>query len=190
MKKIVRKIIIILGAAMILLSLLLSLYNLYKENLIKKDNIETLKIIEKEIKDKKNNSFEDNKTIKIGEYEYIGYLEIPKLALKLPVMDDWDYTRLNIAPCRQQGTLNDDNLVIAAHNSLNHFGKLKELAIDDKIIFIDVSGKENNYVVKEIASLDPYEVATVLNSNYELVLYTCNDNAKKRITIYCQKIND
>ena len=60
-------------------------------------------------------------------YDYIGYIEIPAIKLKLPVMATWDYERLNLAPCRQFGSAKDRNLVIAAHNFDTHFGKLGTL---------------------------------------------------------------
>ena len=53
-------------------------------------------------------------TTVVGGYAYVGYLEIPALELKLPVMSTWDYTRLQIAPCRQFGSSRTDDLVIAA----------------------------------------------------------------------------
>ena len=36
----------------------------------------------------------------VDGYEYIGVLEIPSEGLSLPVMKEWDYTRLKISPCR------------------------------------------------------------------------------------------
>lgn len=43
--------------------------------------------------------------VEIDGYAYIGYLSIPKLELELPIMADWDYTRLRIAPCRYTGSV-------------------------------------------------------------------------------------
>ena len=37
-------------------------------------------------------------------YSYIGYLTIPDLSLKLPVMSDWSYEGLNLSPCRYSGS--------------------------------------------------------------------------------------
>ena len=39
--------------------------------------------------------------VMLDGYEYVGYVEIPVLGLKLPVMSEWDYNRLKLAPCRQ-----------------------------------------------------------------------------------------
>ena len=37
------------------------------------------------------------RTTKIQEYTYIGMIEVPSLEISLPVMDTWDYTRLEIS---------------------------------------------------------------------------------------------
>ena len=62
--------------------------------------------------------------VEIDGYAYIGYLSVPKLELELPVMADWDYTRLRIAPCRYTGSIRGEDLVIMAHNYDSHFGRL------------------------------------------------------------------
>ena len=48
-------------------------------------------------------------TAQIDGYDYIGTLTIPALELELPVMAQWDYDRLTIAPCRQFGTTQTDD---------------------------------------------------------------------------------
>ena len=125
--------------------------------------------------------------VTLGGYEYVGYVEIPTLGLKLPVMAEWDYTRLQIAPCRQFGSSRTDNLVIAAHNYDTHFGKLKELSKGDTVIFTDMEGIVSTYCVEKLETLSPDAVDTVLNSGYDLVLYTCTKGGKTRVTVFCDR---
>ena len=125
--------------------------------------------------------------VMLDGYEYVGYVEIPVLALKLPVMADWDYTRLKVAPCRQFGSSRTDDLVIAAHNYENHFGRLKELTKGDTVIFTDMEGIVNTYSVEKIETLKPDEVDAVQNSGYDLVLYTCTKGGKTRVTVFCNR---
>lgn len=125
--------------------------------------------------------------VTLGGYEYVGYVEIPTLGLKLPVMAEWDYTRLRIAPCRQFGSSRTDNLVIAAHNYDTHFGKLKELSKGDTVIFTDMEGIVSTYCIEKLETLSPDAVDTVLNSGYDLVLYTCTKGGKTRVTVFCDR---
>lgn len=125
--------------------------------------------------------------VMLDGYEYVGYVEIPTLGLKLPVMSEWDYTRLKVAPCRQFGSSRTDDLVIAAHNYESHFGHLKDLSVGDTVTFTDMDGIVNTYCVEKIETLNPNEVDAVQNSGYDLVLYTCTKGVKTRVTVFCDR---
>lgn len=125
--------------------------------------------------------------VMLDGYEYVGYVEIPTLGLKLPVMSEWDYKRLKIAPCRQFGSSRTDDLVIAAHNYENHFGRLKELSDGDAVTFTDMEGVVNTYCVENIETLKPDAVDAVQNSGYDLVLYTCTKGGKRRVAVFCDR---
>lgn len=126
----------------------------------------------------------------IEGYDYIGCLSIPSLALELPVMSEWDYNRLKLAPCRQFGSTATDDLVIAAHNYKSHFGYLGQLEIGAKVTFTDMDGTVNTYAVEALNILKPTSVAEVQNSGYDLVLYTCTKGGKTRITVFCNRTDD
>ena len=125
--------------------------------------------------------------VELDGYEYVGYVEIPALELKLPVMSEWDYNRLKIAPCRQFGSSRTDDLVIAAHNYESHFGHLRDLSVGDTVTFTDMEGIVNTYCVEKIETLNPNEVDAVQNSGYDLVLYTCTKGGKTRVTVFCNR---
>ena len=125
--------------------------------------------------------------VMLDGYEYVGYVEIPVLGLKLPVMSEWDYNRLKLAPCRQFGSSRTDDLVIAAHNYESHFGYLYQLELGDQVIFTDMDGIENLYEVTGLDTLNPIEVDAVQNSGHDLVLYTCTYEGKTRVTVFCDR---
>ena len=123
-------------------------------------------------------------------YGYVGYVEIPALGLKLPVMSDWDYTRLEIAPCRQFGSSRTDDLVIAAHNFESHFGRLKEMSLGNTVTFTDMAGIVNTYRAEMIELLSPKDVDAVQNSGYDLVLYTCTRDGQSRVAVFCHRTGE
>ena len=123
-------------------------------------------------------------------YGYVGYVEIPALGLKLPVMSDWDYTRLEIAPCRQFGSSRADDLVIAAHNFESHFGRLKEMSLGNTVTFTDMAGIVNTYRAEMIEILSPKDVEAVQNSGYDLVLYTCTRDGQERVAVFCNRTGE
>lgn len=125
--------------------------------------------------------------VTIDGYEYVGQLEIPALELKLPVMAEWDYERLMVSPCRQFGSTRTDDLVIAAHNFWNHFGRLRELDEGDAVSVTDMEGIVNDYLVARTEKLEPDEVDTVQNSGFDLVLYTCTPGGRTRVAVFCDR---
>lgn len=129
--------------------------------------------------------------VKINGYDYIGYVSIPDLELELPVMAEWDYNRLKKAPCRHFGSSRTDDLVIAAHNYKSHFGSLSSLKIGDEVIFTDMDGIVNRYMLmKEPEKLAPDAVDAVQNSGYDLVLYTCTPGGATRVVAFCDRVAD
>lgn len=125
--------------------------------------------------------------VEIDGYGYIGYISIPTISVELPVMSEWDYSRLELAPCRQFGSTVTDDLVIAAHNYKSHFRYLSQLNAGDPVQFTDMDGQMITYAVAAIETLNPEEVEAVQNSGYDLVLYTCNPGGQTRIVIYCNR---
>lgn len=129
-------------------------------------------------------------TLLIDGYEYIGYVAIPDLELELPVMAEWDYSRLKVAPCRHFGSSRTDDLVIAAHNYKSHFGYLYRLEIGAEIRFTDMDGIENIYTLTRLETLPPDAVDAVQNSGHDLVLYTCTSGGATRVAAFCDRIEE
>ena len=122
-------------------------------------------------------------------YDYAGVIAIPDLSLELPVIDQWNYARLKVAPCRQSGAAADGDLVIAAHNYKSHFGYLDRLEPGASVIFTDMEGAVYRYAVEEVRRLEPEDaedVSSVFSSEYPLVLYTCTPGGKARVAVFCR----
>lgn len=120
-------------------------------------------------------------------YEILGVLRIPALELALPVMAAWDTSRLELAPCRQFGAAETDDLVIAGHNYKAHFRELDKLTDGDVVYFMGVDGIEISYQVAEVSLVMPEDVAAVRDSGFDLVLYTCTQSRGRRVTVFCNR---
>lgn len=145
-----------------------------------------LSIAENELEESIVDPFDEEMTIKeIDGYGYIGYISVPVLELDLPVMSDWDYSRLKISPCRYYGSTKTDNLVIAAHNYKFHFGYLGHLQPGDMVIFTDMDANIIYYTVDSVELLQPTDVDKVKDSGSNLILYTCTYGGAKRIVVRC-----
>lgn len=120
---------------------------------------------------------------------YIGILSVPALELTLPVMSDWSYPQLKVAPCRFTGSVGEGNLVIMAHNYDAHFGRLGQLQPGDVIEFRDMVGRTYQYTVVLTEILQPTAVEEMESGGYDLTLFTCTYGGENRITVRCSRLS-
>ncbi len=130
-------------------------------------------------------------TVEVDGYEYIGTLSIPSYGLELPVMANWSYPGLKIAPGRYTGSVWTDDLIICGHNYERHFGNLKYLEPGDTVTFTDVEGNVFTYQVEEVVTLQPTDVEEMMSretGEWDLTLFTCTIGGQTRVTVRCSRI--
>jgi len=118
-------------------------------------------------------------------YDYIGVLEIPMLGLRLPIISQWSYPGLKIAPCRYVGSAYTNNMVISAHNYQRHFGRINELRPGNTVLFTDVDGNVFKYEVVLKETLAPNDVDSMKYADFDLTLFTCTVGGSHRVTVRC-----
>lgn len=145
---------------------------------------------------KKNNTIYVSKNSTGNTYITLGVIDIPKINVSYPIINDCTEENLNIAPTKLVGPEPNTigNLVIVGHNNWNKefFSNLYKLENDDIIELTDTSGNKLTYKV-----YDKYEIKqddfSCLNQNtngqIELTLLTCvKFNNSKRLIIKCVAI--
>ncbi len=128
-------------------------------------------------------------TVEVDGYEYIGTLSINRFGLELPVMKEWSYPGLKIAPGRYAGSPWTDDFVICGHNYSRHFGNLKYLEAGDEVDFTDVLGNVFTYEVVEVETLQPTAIEEMLDDQWDLTLFTCTIGGRTRVTVRCMQIS-
>lgn len=185
-----------IGAMLVTAALSLAVYNIYTDKEAEKKSSDILVILEEKITQKSLENTETFNTeitkveaqpIKVENNDYIGIVYIPAINIKLPVLSEWSYDNLKIAPCRYNGNVADGEFIIAAHNYTAHFGKLKNLVCDDEVYFIDSSGEVYSFYVCDIESVNGSDPDRMLEGNWPLTLFTCNFDGTERVTIRCEK---
>ena len=118
---------------------------------------------------------------------YIGVLDIPALGLSFPIISEWSYDALQIAPCRYSGSAYLDNLVIAGHNYRSHFASLPQLQPGDSVTFTDIDGNVFSYEVSSLETLSPYAISDMTSGDWALTLFTCTVGGQSRLAIRCDR---
>lgn len=130
-------------------------------------------------------------TVVVAQNGYIGIISIPDLDLELPVMSQWSYPNLNIAPCRYKGSVYDGDIIIAAHNYRSHFGRLSELGGGEIFTFTEADGTVHNYEITEIIQLDGGDIEGMdfgSADSWDITLFTCTLGGQSRVTVRAVKI--
>lgn len=122
--------------------------------------------------------------------DYIGVLTIPALNLELPVLSQWDYTNLRIAPCRYEGSVYNGSLILCAHNYSSHFGRLKSLREGDVVQFTDMDDNVYTYQVVGLETLSPTDVEGMESGDWDLTLFTCTVGGQSRVTVRLERTDD
>lgn len=122
--------------------------------------------------------------------DYIGVLTIPALELELPVLSQWDYTNLRIAPCRYEGSVYNGSLILCAHNYSSHFGRLKNLREGDTVQFTDMDDNVYTYQVVGLETLTPTDVEGMESGDWDLTLFTCTVGGQSRVTVRLERTDD
>ena len=129
--------------------------------------------------------------LKVAELDgayYMGVLTIPSLGKILPIQSDWSMSQLKRSPCRYSGSIAEGELVIAGHNYKKHFSGLATLKQGDSIVFTDLEGNQIFYEVREIYTVAATDINGMVNSGYDLSLFTCNYGGKARVTVRCDRV--
>ena len=128
----------------------------------------------------------------IGDEAYIGILEIPQYDLTLPVMEEWDYSKLKKAPCRYAGSYYAKNLVICGHNYARHFSNVKRLPEGAALRFTAADGIDYFYEVIRTETLKDTDVDRMVLQNsstdWDLTLFTCTTGGKARAAVRCREV--
>jgi len=178
---------ITIGITLILSSLYIIINNHYKDINALKESQNVLTLME-EVSNKKDNENNKSELININGYDYIGTIIIPTLNLELPVMSNFDYERLNIAPCVYYGSLSTNDLIICGHSYKSHFKYLDNLNKNDRIVLTDAKGENHIYKVEVIEVLSPTDIEEMINNEFDLTLYTCTEDGLNRITVRCNRV--
>lgn len=130
----------------------------------------------------------DMPVFEIDGIYYIGILEIPDLGLMLPVADELSESNLKTSPCRYEGSVYKNDMIIAGHNYRAHFANISKLAVGSSVKFTDADGNEFNFTVTGIETISGTDIDRMFAGDWDLTVFTCNYGGMSRVTIRCSLV--
>lgn len=191
MKKIYNIILIILVIAALIVGTLIIIK--YGKNYINEKEIDaTITELEEELKNVQNGK--EIQSYYKG-YQIEGILEIPKINIKYPILNQTSEEAMKISVTKFWGPQPNEigNYTVAAHNNKDGtmFGKTKYLEIGDVIKITDLNNVTIEYQVFDIYSIDPDDVScveSVEEGTREVTLITCTNGHKNRLIVKGREI--
>ena len=123
--------------------------------------------------------------VEIDGIMYIGKVSLPSIGITLPVASSFDYSVLNISPCRFKGSAYRDSMIICGHNFRTHFGSLARVKAGDQVTFTDTEGNVFTYEVCDMESMDGTDVERMSQGDWDLTLFTCTPGGRARLAVRC-----
>lgn len=200
MKRRFGTILMLCGAVLVGLALSLFLYNTWDANRAAEASAEVLDTIDDDLDDTDESEYllmmdpnREMTVVNIDGYDYIGYLSIPSINLRLPVMSEWSYDGLKIAPGRFSGSVYADDMVIAGHNYAKHFSPIKWLDYGTEVYFIDMENQVWTYQVIQIETLTPTQVEEMSvkseDDDWDMTLFTCTTGGQARCAVRLMRVS-
>ena len=192
MKKICDIIIIVLSIALVIVLALIAIK--YGKNYFnEKDVAETLSYIEQEFEKVQENSDNENESeelldVKYKGYEVEGIIEIPKIKIKYPIINETSDETMKLSITKFWGPeINSlGNYTVAGHNNKDGtmFGKTKYLQKGDIIKLTNLKNQTVEYTIFQIYTVDPNDISyvnSVKADTREITLITCTNGHKNRL---------
>ena len=190
MKRFLGKILIALGLFCVLAAASLVWYNLEENRRAGTASSSALDAVMAQVPEEVLEDRGDMPMVDIDGRTFVGIVEIPSLALTLPVQSEWSKENAKISVCRYKGSVSTNDLIIAGHNYQEHFGMLKNLSTADEVIFTDMNGRSYYYEVTYLETLGSGDVDAMDAGEWDLTLFTCNTGGTTRCAVRCERVDD
>ncbi len=199
MKKQISRILIVLGVLSLCAAAALAAYNLWDERRAGQQSKQVVNALQEEVEQKEEDSEipdyvldpqMDLPSYTLDGTTYIGILDMPTIQLSLPVNNEFTYQNLKASPCRYQGSPYTDDLIVCAHNYRGHFGEIELLHMWDRLTFTDMSGNVFTYEVRALEVIGGTQVEQMIDTEYDLTLFTCTLDGQSRVTIRCERVKE
>lgn len=123
-------------------------------------------------------------SLEIDGENYVAVLEFPSYRFVLPVVSTWHSSYIKSVPCRYQGSVYDNTLVIGSSDEEGQLDFADELEVGDAFYLTDMSGGQYRFVVEAINHANEIN-EDKLNSEYDLTIFVQSSGDSAYLLIRC-----
>lgn len=126
--------------------------------------------------------------LEIDGVDYVAMLEIPSLNIALPVADKWNPDKLFKAPARFSGSCYAHNLVIGGEDYAHQFSFCDKIDTGTHIVVTDMTGTQFSYTVSRVDRSKNAASQWLINTDYDLTLFCQDIYSMEYIAVRCNFI--
>lgn len=123
--------------------------------------------------------------LQIDGVDYVGLLEVPALAISLPVAGSWNRDKLFDAPARFYGNAYNRALVIGGMDYAHQFAFCDQIDTGVAIVFTDMTGTRFSYTVDRVERSKSAQSDWLINTECDLTLFCQDTYSMEYIAVRC-----
>ena len=188
---VIQKILLLIGLALLLVSVVFLISTLINSAKIEVDCDETATYLECLLPNRiigiKEERFNNTMpTIMHNGQDYSALLSVPRFSVMLPVRSSWDKNAVKKVPCVFTGNPYEGTLIIGGVDSDGQFDFVPQIDIGDELTVTDMRGYVFSYTVSTVKHAKDAKAPTLIDENYDLTLFAKDKKTGDWLLVKCK----
>ena len=124
-------------------------------------------------------------SLEIDGTNYVALVEFPTYRFVMPVVSTWHSSYIDSVPCRYQGSVYDNTLVIGSSDEEGQMRFAEELEVGDFMYLTDMSGGKYRFAVEAIHHSDEISEERLAQGDFDLTIFVKSSGNSEYLLIRC-----
>ena len=180
---------LILGAALIFISLCIVLFFCLQMHTAQESATEVLQKIEAVLPERTPAdsllSGGMMPVLQIDGTDYVALLEIPAWDVALPIADNWETRASDYTPARFAGSIYGETLTLGGADAAGHFAFCDQIELGTPVWVTDMTGAQFAYTVARVDRATEANAAWLTDTHWNLTLFCRDTYSMDYIAVRC-----
>lgn len=145
--------------------------------------IGSIPAVEKRVPTERGNNMMPS--LEIDGENYVAVLDFPTYRFAMPVVATWHSSYIDSVPCRYQGSVYDNTLVIGGSDDEGQFAFADELEAGDLFYLTDMSGGQYKFVVEAINHANEISDEKFKEGGFDMTIFVRSSGDTEYLLIRC-----